>query len=89
MNREKRVLVQNLIFNLPAVDQALDVLAQHQVTTYAMLVLQGRLFDPKLSSELYGNIDQASFLAGANAVLDALTTMPDMIRAIQEESKKS
>lgn len=86
MNRERRLLAENLLLNLPAVDKALDVLAENKVTTYAMLVLQEILFDPTLSKERFGEIsDKSDFLAGANAVLYQMITLPDALQSIRKE----
>lgn len=85
MNRESRLLAENLLQNLPAVDKALDVLAAHHVTTYALSVLQERLF-----SNLGEPIEHKSdYLAGAHSILQILSDLPLALESARKDIDKS
>lgn len=86
MNREKRVIAENLLRHLPEIDQALDVLSNFSVTTYSLLVLQERLFEPGTGLNTIGN--KSDFLAGANEVLKILDSLPDALESIRKEPDK-
>ena len=89
MNRESRLLADNLLQHLPEIDKALDVLAAHSVTTYALLVLQEILFDPNLTKAKFGEVENKSdFLAGAFAVLQQMSSLPEALESIRKDIEK-
>lgn len=89
MNRESKLLAENLLQHLPEVDKALDVLAAHNVNTYALLVLQEILFDPSLTRAKFGEIEnKADFLAGAFAVVSQISSLPEALQSIRNELDK-
>lgn len=84
MNRESRLLAENLLQHLPEVDKALDVLAAHHVTTYALLVLQERLFSG-LSPHAE---NKADYLAGAHAMVQLLNDLPPALALARKDIDK-
>ena len=89
MNRESRILAENLLQHLPEVDKALDVLAAHNVTTYSLLLLQEGLFDPTIAESKFGEVQNKSdFLAGAFAVLAQMSSLPEALESIRKELDK-
>lgn len=84
MNRESRILAENLLQNLPEVDRAIDVLAAHHVTTYSLLILQERLFNT-----MTGTVEHKSdYLAGAHAVLQILNDLPLALASTRKDLDK-
>lgn len=89
MNRESTILAEHLLQHLPEIDKALDVLAAHNVNTYALQILQESLFDPTLSKSKFGEVQNKSdFLAGAFAVLSQISSLPEALKNIRESIDK-
>lgn len=83
MNREKESIARDLVANVQAIDKALDVLADHRVTTYVSMQLQEILFDSVLSKSQFGEVENRSdFLAGVNAAFSRLNSLPDALKNV-------